>query len=160
MIRRFLEVLDRPSQEGASPIIYKIGQLMFSGRDAARSTRPSPSQDQHGPEPMDRSHLRDTCDVRRLKATACAVRAVPTRADPLDEVKIGAFGRGRGSVTVRHGPKVAAEAARQAKTLTLLSAGAPKGNRTPVFAVKGRRPGPLDDGRGRRGRRIGASTDL
>lgn len=26
--------------------------------------------------------------------------------------------------------------------------GAPKGNRTPVFAVKGRRPGPLDDGRG------------
>jgi hypothetical protein len=25
--------------------------------------------------------------------------------------------------------------------------GAPKGNRTPVFAVKGRRPGPLDDGR-------------
>lgn len=28
-------------------------------------------------------------------------------------------------------------------------AGAPKGNRTPVFAVKGRRPGPLDDGRGR-----------
>ena len=27
--------------------------------------------------------------------------------------------------------------------------GAPKGNRTPVFAVKGRRPRPLDDGRGR-----------
>ena len=26
--------------------------------------------------------------------------------------------------------------------------GAPKGNRTPVFAVKGRRPRPLDDGRG------------
>ena len=25
--------------------------------------------------------------------------------------------------------------------------GAPKGNRTPVFAVKGRRPRPLDDGR-------------
>ena len=24
--------------------------------------------------------------------------------------------------------------------------GAPKGNRTPVFAVRGRRPGPLDDG--------------
>ena len=32
--------------------------------------------------------------------------------------------------------------------------GAPKGNRTPVFAVKGRRPGPLDDGRASaRGRR-------
>ena len=30
--------------------------------------------------------------------------------------------------------------------------GAPKGNRTPVFAVKGRRPGPLDDGRGGRAR--------
>ncbi len=29
-----------------------------------------------------------------------------------------------------------------------MKAGAPKGNRTPVFAVKGRRPGPLDDGRG------------
>ena len=27
-------------------------------------------------------------------------------------------------------------------------AGAPYGNRTRVFAVKGRRPGPLDDGRG------------
>ncbi len=26
--------------------------------------------------------------------------------------------------------------------------GAPKGIRTPVFAVKGRRPRPLDDGRG------------
>src|SRR5258708_1805084 len=26
--------------------------------------------------------------------------------------------------------------------------GAPKGNRTPVFAVRGRRPGPLDDGSG------------
>jgi hypothetical protein len=26
--------------------------------------------------------------------------------------------------------------------------GAPKGTRTPVFAVKGRRPRPLDDGRG------------
>ena len=30
--------------------------------------------------------------------------------------------------------------------------GAPKGNRTPVFAVKGRRPRPLDDGRCFRGR--------
>ena len=28
--------------------------------------------------------------------------------------------------------------------------GAPKGNRTPVFAVRGRRPGPLDDGSGMR----------
>jgi hypothetical protein len=28
------------------------------------------------------------------------------------------------------------------------NSGAPKGNRTPVFAVKGRRPRPLDDGRG------------
>ena len=26
--------------------------------------------------------------------------------------------------------------------------GAPKGTRTPVFAVRGRRPGPLDDGSG------------
>ena len=36
-------------------------------------------------------------------------------------------------------------------TRTLRRNGAPKGNRTPVFAVKGRRPRPLDDGRGRRG---------
>jgi hypothetical protein len=31
---------------------------------------------------------------------------------------------------------------------SFILSGAPKGNRTPVFAVKGRRPGPLDDGRG------------
>ncbi len=47
------------------------------------------------------------------------------------------------------------------KSLTLvgwidnrMSLGAPKGNRTPVFAVKGRRPGPLDDGRNRWGRDV------
>ncbi len=43
------------------------------------------------------------------------------------------------------------------------AAGAPKGNRTPVFAVKGRRPGPLDDGRGlarRTARLYGAAARL
>ncbi len=39
------------------------------------------------------------------------------------------------------------ETRRKPACLVLLRSGAPKGIRTPVFAVKGRRPRPLDDGR-------------
>ena len=51
-----------------------------------------------------------------------------------------------------------AKLSRRKKFADVCRNGAPKGTRTPVFAVRGRRPGPLDDGSGQGRVYIGAAT--
>src|SRR5580704_8457314 len=68
----------------------------------------------------------------------------PDKAGPLVFAKIRAV-RGR-----------TPERAAKQNMSEIIIIGAPKGNRTPVFAVKGRRPRPLDDGRRNFWRRVTA----
>ena len=101
-----------------------------------------------------------SCPIAR-RASAGAIAAVAARdrngklkAHQASRRRDALFRRVRASIVhvsrTKSGPGYRPDIGQSLAALWLSASciGAPKGNRTPVFAVKGRRPGPLDDGRG------------